>query len=58
MKKKLLNLVEIQQTYIDFLHAEISKYATTSKYEISNRDFRYGQELRDSIEEVKESLEK
>lgn len=57
MKKKLQNLVEIQRTYIEFLHREVSKYSTTSKYQISNIDYRYGQELRDQIKEINESLE-
>lgn len=57
MKKKLQNLVEIQRAYIEFLHREVGKYSTTSKYQISNIDYRYGQELRDQIEDINESLE-
>jgi len=57
MKKKLQNLVEIQEAYIEFLHREIGKYSTTSKYQISNIDYSYGQELRDKIEGINESLE-
>ena len=55
---KYKNLITSQQMYIEFLEKEVFKYATTSKYQISAKDFNYGQQLRDQIEEMSVFLEK
>jgi hypothetical protein len=57
-ENNLKNLISAQSMYIEFLSREMSKYATTSKYKVSNDDFRTGQELRDQIEEMSAFLEK
>lgn len=53
---KYKNLITSQQMYIEFLEKEVTKYATTSKYQISTKDFNYGQQLRDQIEETSVNL--
>ena len=55
---KYKNLIETQRVYVEFLEKEVTKYATTSKYQISAKDFNYGQQLRDQIEEMSVFLEK
>ena len=55
---KYKNLIEVQRVYLDYLHAEINKLVSTSKYQISEKDFNYGQQLRDQIEEMSAFLEK
>ena len=55
---KYKNLIEAQRVYVEFLGKEVTKYATTSKYKISAKDFNYGQQLRDQIEEMSAFLEK
>ena len=55
---KYKNLIETQRVYVEFLEKEVTKYATTSKYQISAKDFNYGQQLRDQIEEMSANLEK
>ena len=55
---KYKNLIEAQEVYIKFLEEEVTKYALTSKYQISAKDFNHGQQLRDQIEEMSEFLEK
>ncbi len=52
-----LSLIKTQREYIKYLESEVGKYASTSKYQISNEDFRIGQELRDQIEEDTIKLE-
>ena len=54
----LKNLISAQKDYIEFLSREISKYASTSKYQINDKDFILGQEFRDQIEEMSAFLEK
>ena len=55
---KYKNLIEAQRVYLDYLHTEINKLVSTSKYQISEKDFNYGQQLRDQIEEMSVFLEK
>ena len=56
--KHCVNLISAQEAYIKFLEEEVTKYALTSKYQISAKDFNHGQQLRDQIEEMSEFLEK
>lgn len=56
MEDKVRNLITAQETYINFLHLQISNLSTTSKYQITKEYFELGEELRKDIRKIKEDL--